>query len=103
MFFIFLSSSKETAEDLICTILHHSTLSDGRISAPTFGAKQLVSGISQYRILKSSLAQTGLPGVGEAVPQALAMAPQQAVEDTIKQSVQVETVYIRFPPDPLHC
>lgn len=48
-----------------------------------------------------SLAQTGLPGVGEAVPQALAMTPEQPVEDAVKQPVQVEALYIRLPPDPL--
>lgn len=50
-----------------------------------------------------SLAQTGLPSVGEAVPQALAVTPEQPVEDAVKEPVQVETFYVRLPPDPLQC
>lgn len=43
----------------------------------------------------------GLPAVGEAAPQALAMTPEKPVENAIKKAVQVETVHIRLPPDSL--
>lgn len=46
---------------------------------------------------------TSLPIVGEAVPQALAVTPEQPVEDPVKEPVKVETLYVRFPPDPLQC
>lgn len=48
-----------------------------------------------------SLAQTGLPSVGEAVPQALAVTPEQPVEDAVKEAVQVETFHVWLAPDPL--
>ena len=45
--------------------------------------------------------ETGLPGVGEAVPQALSVAPEQPVEDAVKEPVEVKTLHIGLPPDPL--
>lgn len=48
-----------------------------------------------------SLAQTGLPSVGEAVPQALAVTPEQPVKDAVKEPVQVEAFQVLLPPDPL--
>lgn len=50
-----------------------------------------------------SLAQTGLPSVGEAVPQALPVTPEQPVKDAVKEPVQVETFHVRLTPDPLQC
>lgn len=44
---------------------------------------------------------TWLPAVGEAAPQALAVTPEQPVEDAVKKAVQVETVHVGLPPDPL--
>lgn len=43
----------------------------------------------------------GLPVVGEAAPQALAVAPQQPVEDAVEEAVQVQAVHVGLPPDPL--
>lgn len=31
------------------------------------------------------------------------MTPEQPVEDAVKEPVEVEALYIRFPPDPLQC
>lgn len=42
-----------------------------------------------------------LPGVGEAVPHALAVAPEQPVEDAIKKPVEVKALYVWLLPDPL--
>lgn len=42
-----------------------------------------------------------VPAVREAAPQTLAMTPEQPVEDAVKKAVQVETVHIGLPPDPL--
>lgn len=42
-----------------------------------------------------------VPSVGEAVPQALAVTPEQPVEDTVEEPVEVEAVYVGLPPDPL--
>lgn len=50
-----------------------------------------------------SPAETGLPSIGEAVPQALAVTPEQPDEDTVKEPVQMETFYIWLPPNPLQC
>lgn len=48
-----------------------------------------------------NLARTGLPSVGEAVPQALAVTPQQPVKDAVKEPVQVEAFQVLLPPDAL--
>lgn len=48
-----------------------------------------------------SPARTGVPSVGKAVPQALTMTPEQAVEDAVKEPVEVEALYVWLPPDPL--
>lgn len=47
------------------------------------------------------LALAGLPRVGEAVPQALAVAPEQPVEDAVEEAVQVEALQVLLPPDAL--
>lgn len=52
---------------------------------------------------KIALLKLGLPSVGEAVPQALAVTPEQSVEDTVKQPVEVEALYVWLPPDSLQC
>lgn len=44
---------------------------------------------------------TGLPRVGEAVPQALAVTPEQPAEDAVEEAVQVEALQLLLPPDPL--
>lgn len=49
----------------------------------------------------SDLALAGLPRVGEAVPQALAVTPEQPVEDAVEEAVQVEALQVLLPPDAL--
>lgn len=41
------------------------------------------------------------PRVGEAVPQALAVTPEQPAEDAVEEAVQVEALQFLLPPDPL--
>lgn len=48
-----------------------------------------------------SQVQSGLPSVGETVPKALSMTPEQAVKDTVEEPIKVEALYIWLPPDPL--
>lgn len=47
------------------------------------------------------LALAGLPRVGEAVPQALAVTPEQSVEDAVEEPVQVEALQVLLSPDAL--
>lgn len=82
----------------------------GETTAPVIGLQDLfvlLLGMLRSRMcLKSQQPEfgqrcSGLPVVGEAAPQALAVAPQQPVEDAVEQAVQVEAVHVGLPPDPL--
>lgn len=61
--------------------------------------KSIVQFIS--RSPKHLLSCSDSPCVGEAVPQALTVTPEQSVEDAVEEPVEVEALHIRLPPDPM--